>query len=357
MGLSKLWYLSASMVVPVKYIKMFNKKLFTYFWSRKWEPVRRNTLISKRLQGGFSVIDIQSKICALRLQHLQKLISGHDAKWTFFAIYWTGMSLRRHNPAFASVKIPHSVDFVPPFYKQCLDVYHSFISHHPDFVFSTVPTKIFYNHVLDSVVKEPRVFALHPHINFARVLSNVHDPFVDVSYRDVSWRIVHGVLPVHAYLNRLNICRTRVCPFVDCKEVETVTHLLFDCRYVKPVYVILLPWLETLSSFVIPHARGRIPVSLFMYPDPICIPDKYRRAVIMYLISLCKYVAWTVRNRVVFDRKAVNRHYILITFLSILKFRILADFQRFSSYLFNQYWVECGLFCHLESNKVVIDFM
>jgi hypothetical protein len=178
-----------------------------------------------------------------------------------------------------------------------------------------------------------------------------------VHYRDVSWRIVHEVLPVYAYLNRLNICRTRVCPHVGCCQVETVSHLLFECSYVKIVYTIVLPWLESLSTFIIPHVPGVIPKSLFMYPDPICIPNKYRRAVIMYLISLVKYVAWTVRNRVLHDRKVVTRRYVLVTILSILKFRIRADHLRLSSFLFNSYWVDCGLFCHLVDNKVVCDFM
>jgi exonuclease III len=358
MALSKLWYSVSSAVMPPVYIRKLNSVIFKYFWHpNQMELVSRNTLLHNKLQGGFNMVDIKSKIHSFRLQHIQKLIAGSDAKWTYFSIYWIGMSLRQHNPAFASNLIPHSMDFVTPFYEECMQVYRTFTSAHPDFVFGTSPTNYFYKRILAPTLVRPRIMRLHPEIMFSRVLSNVHHQFVDVSYRDVSWRVVHGVLPVNAYLHPKGITPGPWCHFRGCLKTETVQHLLFDCAYSKGLYLILLPWLDTLSDHAIPYVRGTVPYDFFINPDPIFLSDKYKCAVILYLVSLAKYVVWTVRNLVKHERKVINTQYILVTFLSILRFRILADHVRLSPYLFRQYWLSSDLFCRLEGERVICNFM
>jgi hypothetical protein len=265
-GLSKLWYVASSIAMPPAYIKMFNKLIFKYFWNLKMvEPVARNTVYQSKLQGGFNIVDIASKVSAFHLQHVQKLISSHNAKWTYFAIYWIGMTLRHHNPSFASNLIPHCLDYVPPFYAKVKASYLAFMAAKPDFIFGTVSTKTFYWHILDPKLKVPRVFALHPQVKFARVLSNVHNPFVDVAYRDVAWRCIHSVLPVNAYLYRLNIpVVSQNCTF-GCAVPESVNHLFFECPFSKKLYSIIVPWIDTLSVHTIPYVRGTIASDFFLY--------------------------------------------------------------------------------------------
>ncbi len=59
------------------------------------------------------------------------LINGHTAKWTYFAIYWIGLPLRKYNSKFASLKIPHS-EHIPEFYKRGLNILIEFKNIAPD---------------------------------------------------------------------------------------------------------------------------------------------------------------------------------------------------------------------------------
>ncbi len=45
-------------------------------------------------KGGLNIVNIERKANALLLKHIQSLLDGHNAKWTHFAIYWIGLSLR-----------------------------------------------------------------------------------------------------------------------------------------------------------------------------------------------------------------------------------------------------------------------
>jgi exonuclease III len=355
MGLSKLWYYSSFVTLPPVYLKQFNRVMFKYFWGDDCEPVSRNTLVQNKSQGGFGLVDISSKVKACYLRHIQKLITGYTAKWTYLAIYWVGLSLREHNPAFASNLIPHTLEYTPSFYVACMDVFHSFTSAHPDFVFGTTPTKIFYNHILAPTLIEPRMIGLHPEVNFTRVLSNVHHPFVECSYRDVSWRMIHDdALPVNTLLHRRGRTHIDLCVFRGCLVPETVHHLFFECSYVIKLYDIVLSWLEKISRHCLPIVPGVIPTHLFIYPDSVAVPDKYRQAVCMYIISLVKYVIYLFRNAVKFDRKVISVDSICATFLSLLKFRIKADRQRFSAHLFSQYWLVTDCLCHLDDEDSLV---
>jgi hypothetical protein len=110
MTLSKLWYICQSMSVPPMLIHKLNKLIFNYFWGDTYEPISRNTLYQTKISGGLNIVNIEAKITAFHLQHLQKLITS-NAKWTYFAVYWIGLTLRQYNAEFAANNRPHTLDF------------------------------------------------------------------------------------------------------------------------------------------------------------------------------------------------------------------------------------------------------
>jgi hypothetical protein len=250
------------MSVPPMYIRMCTTLIFNYFWEHMYEPVSRNTLFHTKIYGGFNIVNIEAKITAFHLQHVHKLITSH-AKWTYFAVYWIGLSLRQWNAEFADNNRPHTLDFTPPFYVKCMKEYHNCVEKTPKFPFSNATTKVLYQHELTSSSKIPRAVALHPHIIFGRVMSNVHNTFVDVMYRDVSFKIVHNVIATNVRRRGFGQCSYDVCTFRECRVAETVKHLFCECSYVLPMYYIVVPWLGTLSSHTIPYTRNTPPPGLF----------------------------------------------------------------------------------------------
>jgi hypothetical protein len=78
----------------------------------------------------------------------------------------------------------------------------------------------------------------------------------------------------------------------------------------------------------------------------------------MYLVSLAKYVIWSVRNLIKHNhKKDVTRNTVSMFFLSLLKTRILADHLRLSKAVFAKYWLSSRIFCHLDGQAVVCNFM
>jgi hypothetical protein len=159
--------------------------------------------------------------------------------------------------------------------------------------------------------------------------------------------MIHDRLDVNTLLVRRGSAYVDMCNFRGCFVPETVHHLMFQCKYVVKLYDIVLPWLEKISSHCLPIVPGVIPIKLFIYPDSVALTGKYRWAVCMYLISLVKFVIWPVRNYVKYDRVSITVNYMCATFVSLLKFRVKADRQRFGAHLFSQYWLSTDCICRL----------
>ena len=55
-----------------------------------------------------SIVNIAVKIHYFHVFHLYRLLIGHCAKWSFFAIYWLGLKMRHFVPLYGNNLFPHS---------------------------------------------------------------------------------------------------------------------------------------------------------------------------------------------------------------------------------------------------------
>ena len=74
------------------------------------------------------------------------------------------------------------------------------------------------------------------------------------------------------------------------------------------------------------------------------------------IISLYCKTVWLNRNVKKFEKKNVNSNILYIIFLSQLKLRILADFERLPIMKFNEYWCNNDLFCNVKDNILNVTF-
>ena len=74
------------------------------------------------------------------------------------------------------------------------------------------------------------------------------------------------------------------------------------------------------------------------------------------IISLYCKTVWLNRNVKKFEKKNVNSNISYIYFLSQLKLRILADFERLPIMKFNEYWCNNDLFCNVKDNILNVTF-
>ena len=118
LALSKLWYLGSTNLMSNHYLKLSERSVFDFVWNNKSESLKCETMYLPFKLGGQNLVNISLKLDCLLLKHIKHLITGCTAKWTFFAIYWIGLYLRKYNSQFSSLNIPHS-DSIPAFYKRC----------------------------------------------------------------------------------------------------------------------------------------------------------------------------------------------------------------------------------------------
>ena len=137
----KLWYVGSIYLMPDHYVKLFEKKIFSFLWPYNCEPVSRHTLYLHKFFGGLNVVNIRQKMTSFQIRHIQKIIANCDAKFTFFSIYWIGLSLRHLNSQLARNSIPHT-DQVPLFYLSCLKSLRSFTDKNPDISLDGLKTKV-----------------------------------------------------------------------------------------------------------------------------------------------------------------------------------------------------------------------
>ena len=345
LGLSKILYYATAAELPSHYETLLERSAFKFIWESKFEPVARKTCYLEFLNGGLNVPNFRLKFEALQLVHMQKLICNHDAYWTYFARYWIGLQLRKYNSSFSNNTIPHS-EYIPHFYRSCLETFKKITAINSDVTFGNKTCKYFYNTLLDACTERPKCEKIFPQIDFKTVWKNLYNSCIDPDVRNVSWKICHDVLYVNYFLFNKNISKDKFCPL--CGNVETVSHLFLECKFVKPLVKIILSFLRELSANQIKFSEYVFKFSLL--PQ---IP-KLEREICLILLSEFRYAIWINRNLKKHENKNVTPYNLTFQFLNKIKFRILIDRSRLSIESFINRWCKSDLFCKLDiTNNVV----
>ena len=350
--LSKLWYVGSVLPINAHYIHVISKEVMNFFWKSTSEPLQRKVLYNDVTDGGQNLVCIKTKLESLLLCHIQKIVNGHDAKWVYFAKYWCGYKLRKFNPELASNSIPHS-EIIPSFYSDCLALVDRLLRIDSDLEesFGTLTSSILYSTLLKEVKLDPRILRVFPTVDFGPIFCEIYRDFVDHVTSDVSWKVVHEILPINYVLYCRNISRDKSCPF--CGGIETFEHLFFECRNVRLI-------VQYVANLVFNLSRGKVGLNFSQVRHTVIgkddAPDNFVREVIYYLITELKYCIWMCRNCVKFDHKDFNDNAILLYFVSRVKDRISLDFSRFSLFNFIRYWCYDDIFCKVVDDKLEFIF-
>ena len=69
---------------------------FPFLWNSKPEALTRKSLLNTFADGGFTIVDIRTKIESLFVKQVLQLIKEHNARWTFLAMYYLGIHVKEH---------------------------------------------------------------------------------------------------------------------------------------------------------------------------------------------------------------------------------------------------------------------
>lgn len=334
LAFSNILYYITGNILPTHYINMFQKAAFKFIWNSAYEPVSRKTLYLPLKEGGLNIPNIELKWHSLLLSHLQKIIANNQAPWVYFAKYWIGLNLRKFNSNLANNNYPHSTEYIPKFYKSCLKVFHEISTLSPKIAFGNIPTRKFYNIMLDKdfQLKCGRLF---PQINFPNVFSNIFSNSIDPCHRNICYRLAHDVVFVNYYLYTKKISKCSRCYF--CNNVETVSHLFLECSHILPLNKIVLKLLQIISENKVTFSE-----KTFRFFD---LPhlEKTVKYPCLTILSLSRSIIWHFRNLAKYHKIIGSKLDIIKRFLSQLRCRILAERNRLNIIVFLDTWAQHGI--------------
>ena len=89
---STLWYCATSLSIPSWAVKQIEQGICRFFRSGKKPLVNRDILALPLKEGGFNIVRLASKIQALRLNTLCRIIIGEEAHSKHFTAYFLRVS-------------------------------------------------------------------------------------------------------------------------------------------------------------------------------------------------------------------------------------------------------------------------
>ena len=133
--------------------------------------------------------------------------------------------------------------------------------------------------------------------------------------RDVIWLTVHGRLPVRKVVKWARTITITECPVPQCKETETIGHLLIDCVRSKEVW-------DKMSSIGV-----RVPCHRkTLYADFIC--DKENYDLFWTCVCVTVYKIWKTRCKMTINNIYVDSENVFKQIKAELRKRRTKDLKR-----------------------------
>ena len=68
--------------------RKLEKMIYTFLWGSKREKIKRTVCINSAEEGGINMIDLQSKLCSLKLSWIPKYLKYNDQPWMYLFDFW-----------------------------------------------------------------------------------------------------------------------------------------------------------------------------------------------------------------------------------------------------------------------------
>ena len=214
---STLWYNATSLPVPSWAITQIEQAIYNFFWNYKRHLVSKDILALPLQHGGFNIPRLQTKIQALRLNTLRRLMSEEDAHWKHFAGYFLRVSrMRLGKLALVLDFSPRQIDRdLPTFHRELLIAWykHKHLRtriHLPDKLPNILNEPLFHN-ALITVNNQPFAFSDWVAAGVTQV-------------KDICYEAVPGYLPtraVHELLSEYNNARTLQQTARELSEIQS----------------------------------------------------------------------------------------------------------------------------------------
>ena len=303
LALSGLWYAGSVLPTNSSIVKRINAALFKFIWSGKRELVSRRSMYLGKSDGGFSVVDVESKVMALHIQWVKRFFLTPN-KWAAFFNFFINRSFGVEAREVLKFPAYYSFESLPGIFASILQSWallggtvvrgQAFLPDDPagekrDITACT--TKLCYNILSTSFQETPRCVTkfdpLFGPFIWKAVWKSVNIMPLDRPVIDLCWKTTHGVLYTADRLNRFGM---DVDPFCHCGSLETASHLFYECLFAQHVLAelrqVFLSFIPLCPSFCLRQI-------LFGYNAVECeiVPPIFQ-----YALNVAKFFIWLARN-------------------------------------------------------------
>ena len=216
--------------------------------------IRREVLELPTNRGGVNLVNIPTKIDALRIKHIIDLIFGdYNPEWKVLGRYWLGIRLKAMEDIKALIDWKGSFAETPnELYQKCFELFKQFLENIKqqdlEVDLAHLKTKGIYELLIENKKMRPVVETKYPLINFKKIYKDFSQIQIQASDLDLAYKVMHRSINVKAKLKRLQIVTDDTCPL--CYNAsETIEHLFLHCQIVqKAKKNILKTWLVIQSE-------------------------------------------------------------------------------------------------------------
>jgi hypothetical protein len=239
---SKIWYAHAVLPRVPRSLNKYTSYMFQYLWNNSTDRIRRSIIYKDFADGGLRLINVEGKIKAFHIRHILNFLFGEYAKWHSFMEYWAGIQLRDYKPTLKTNIVPHNLEGIPLFYKQCLNLFKDYFNDPTSYPTGLEPIKNIYWNLINKDFTTARIITKNPSIDFKSAWKLIHSVINHPVQREISWKISHDIMPINYKLFKFHIARSAECPM--CTNIETNAHRFVSCCTNR------LLWKEVISMVV-----------------------------------------------------------------------------------------------------------
>ncbi len=293
LALSGLIFLASILSIPQVFVTKINKIIFKFIWSDKNELVKQSLIYQPVERGGLSLMNIKTKSMALQLKMINCVTNENcTLKWTYLSHYWTGRSLSKYSPDWQFLRSNLRLNslYCPSIYDRLLNIFDKSSHFFLKLKVSDRSVRNVYSNLLLSDFEKPRCYAEWFPLQIDSWKSIWLSCMKGLSTgleNDLSWKIVHCVLPTCVYLKSWGLSNVNIycrrCP----NSVETIEHVFLECPVSLDLWKHFSLLLTNLTS--IKDTLFRKYIFLHMFPFGLC---KKKKDHSLYLIKLVKYEIW-----------------------------------------------------------------
>jgi hypothetical protein len=224
-GFSMLWYLAQILPFPTAHHHRIKSAARAFLWRGRLERLAWDELHIEAARGGLGLTCVASRAQALLAkQACHRLAAGSPS--AAHITYWIGLRLRHHLPALAHG--PHA-EAIPASYRDLgrllLEVFE--LEEVDTSALAAVIAKDIYFAFTDTLPL-PKIEYKKPHLGWRKIWSLLTASGLPQMAVDVTFSMLHNILPLEVRRHRLNLAATPACRRCDA-AVEDAIHFFTRC--------------------------------------------------------------------------------------------------------------------------------